>query len=272
MAIKIDSSGLSKENTYKESFITYSCNCDSHSIAKLDWFFEIVQEVAAYHGALLECSIFDLRKLGLTWVISRENIVINKYPKWREKIILETWAEKPFRRVLLPRIIEAKNEQNELLFRATTLWAIIDLKTKRPIDPNEILNKFGFPPKTLEKKFYIHKREFFNEEYPIIGNIAPNINYFDTDSNKHVNNISYLKWTLQSLPNSFRDKYVTKNIDVSWLKQTFIKDKVKLITNSENPNALEDENPIFYHKLVREDVNGKEQIVFEAKSIWEKRN
>lgn len=270
MDINTNLFGLSKDKTYKESFTTYSCNCDAHSIAKLDWFFEIVQEVAAYHSSLLKCSITDLRKLGLTWVISRENIEIKKYPKWREQVFVETWAEKSFRRVLVPRIIEAKNENNELLFRATTLWAIIDLKTKKPIIPNDILDKFGFPPQALENKFYIHKREFFNDEYPIVGNIKPSINYFDTDLNKHVNNISYLRWTLQSMPNSFRDKYVTKNIDVSWLKQTFIQDKVKLITSSENPNAFEEENPIFYHKLVRE-VNNSEQIVFEAKSIWEKR-
>ncbi len=259
------------DNIYKENYIIYSDDCDAHSITKLDWFFEIVQEIGGYHSALLKCSIQDLKKLGLTWVISRENLEIKKYPKWRDKIHVETWAELPFRRVLVPRIVVARNDDNEIIFKSTTLWAIIDLKTNKPIEPMAILEKIGVPQKACNEKFYIKKREFFNEEFPIIGTTTPNINYSDTDLNHHVNNISYIRWVLQSLPNSFRDEYITTNIDVSWLKQTYITDNVKLITNSESKDNLNEENPIFYHKLVRENPDGSKKIVFEAKSIWEKR-
>jgi len=259
------------DNIYKENYKIYSPNCDAHLIAKLDWFFQIVQEIAGYHASLLNFAIPDLKKLGLTWVISRENLEIFQYPKWRDVVSVETWVELPFRRVLIPRIIVAKNAENEIIFKAITLWAIIDLKTKKPIEPMPILEKIGLPQKAFNEKFYIKKREYFNEEFPIIGTTTPNINYSDTDLNHHVNNISYIRWVLQSLPNSFRDEYITKNIDVSWLKQTYLTDKVKLITNSESKDALSEETPILYHKLICENPDGSKKIVFEAKSIWEKR-
>ncbi|MCY1153482.1 MAG: thioesterase [Sphaerochaetaceae bacterium] len=272
MKTNTDSLGLNKNNIFREVYLPYTYNCDSHLFAKLDWCFEVVQEIAGYHSSLLKCSIYDLNSQNLTWVISRENIEIFKYPKWREKVFVETWAELPFRRVLVPRIIEGKNERGELLFRSTTLWAIIDLKTNKPIEPLHILEKIGVPKEAYNRKFYIKKREFFNEENPIIGTSSPIINYSDTDFNKHVNNISYIRWVLQSLPNKFRDEYVVKNIDVSWLKQTFIQDKVKMVTNSLTSSALKEENPIFQHKLVREEKDGSQKIVFEAKSFWIKRS
>lgn len=264
--------GLSENNVFVEEYMPFTFNCDSHLLANLDWCFEVVQEIAGYHSSLLKCSIYDLNDQGLTWVISRENIEIFKYPKWREPVIVSTWAELPFRRILVPRIVEAKDKDGNLLFKATTLWAILDINTKRPIEPTHILEKIGVPSEARDRKFHINKREFFNDDLPILSTTTPIINYSDTDFNKHVNNISYIRWVLRSMPNSFRDKYIVKNIDVSWLKETFIKDKVQMITNSAAPLALEGENPIFNHKLIREEENGSKTVVFEAKSHWQKRS
>ena len=263
--------GIIENNIYKESFIPYSSNCDVYANVNLDWIFEVVQEVAATHSTVLDSSIFDLQKMGLTWVISREIVEIFKYPKWREKIFVETWANKPFRRVLVPRIIEAKNENGELLFKATTLWAIIDLETQKPIEPNKILDIFGFPQVSKNEKFFLHKRDIINETNPIISKRKPNINYSDTDFNHHVNNISYIRWALRSMPNKYRNDYIIKKIDVSWLKQTFLNDNIEIITTSEDINALKQDNATFYHKLLRKEDDEKTLSVFEAKSIWEKR-
>ncbi len=263
--------GIIENNIYKESFVPYSSNCDLYANVNLDWIFEVVQEVAATHATVLNSSIFDLQKLGLTWVISREKIEIFKYPKWREKIHVETWARKPFRRVLVPRIIQAKNNDGELLFKATTLWAVIDLNTQRPIEPNKILDIFGFPEANNNEKFFIHKRDVICNDNPIISAKKPIINYSDTDFNHHVNNISYVRWALRSMPNEYRNDYIVKTVDVSWLKQTFLNDTVEIITSSENKNALKADGATFYHKLIRSEQDGKQTSVFEATSTWEKR-
>ncbi len=268
----INATGIKKDNTFQEYYMPYTFNCDAHLLAKIDWCFEVVQEIAGYHSSILNCAIPDLHKNGLTWVISREHMEIIQYPKWREKILVKTWAEEAYRRILLPRIVEGRNENGELLFKASTLWAVLNLKTGRPTNPNAIIEKIGVPPVSKEKKFHISKREVYNDDYPVIGSSKPKIYYSDTDVNKHANNISYIRWLLQSLPNSFRDKNYIKDIDASWLKQTFIKDKIKMITNSENPLALEEKSPILYHKLVRTNKDGTEEIVFEAKSLWEGRD
>lgn len=271
MERKINTFGKIENKVYKEMFIPYTYNCDAHANARLDWIFEIVQEAAASHSSILNCSIFDLNESGLTWVISRENIEVYKYPKWREEVFVETWAEKPYRRVLVPRIIQGKNADGEILFRSVTLWPIIDLKTNRPIEPTAMLEKIGIPEQTKQVDFQIKKRDVIDDTNPLISKIVPRINYSDTDFNKHVNNISYIRWTLQSMPNDFRDKYITTNIDVSWLKQTYLKDDVEIITRSESPNAINEDNPTFIHQLIRVDENGDKKTVFEAKTCWEKR-
>lgn len=263
--------GIIENNIYKESFIPYSSNCDVYSNVNLDWIFEVVQEVAATHSTILNSSIFDLQKIGLTWVISREKIDIYKYPKWRETIHVETWAKKPYRRVLVPRIIQAKDDEGNLLFKATTLWAIIDLKTQRPIEPHEILDVFGFPEAILNQKFKIAKRDIIKDENHIISKRKPIINYSDTDFNHHVNNISYVRWALRSMPNEYRNDYIIKSVDVSWLKQTFLNDNIEIVTTSEDNKALTNDNATFYHKLLRKEKVGNTIPVFEAKSIWEKR-
>lgn len=263
--------GRIENNIYKETFIPYTFNCDIDTRVNLDWIFEIVQESVGSHDFLHNCYIINLRKIGLTRVISREKIHIYKYPKWREKVFVETWAENTFRKVLIPRIVQAKNEKGELLFKATTLWAIIDLKTNKPILPDLILNKIGFSQFSNLEKFYIKKREVINENNPLISKFKPVINYSDTDINLHVNNISYLRWALRSIPNQYRKTHIVENIDVSWLKQTFLNEDVEMISTSENSKALELDNSKFYHQLIRHEKDGSKIPVFEASSTWKKR-
>ena len=264
--------GKIEDNIYKETFIPYTFNCDIDTKANLDWIFEIVQESVGSHDFSHNCYIINLRKIGLTRVISREKVQIFKYPKWREKVFVETWAENTFRKVLIPRIVQAKNEAGDILFKATTLWAIIDLKTNKPILPNIILDKIGFPQIPNKEKFHIKKRDFIDDEKSIISRFKPIINYSDTDINHHVNNISYLRWTLRSIPNQFRKDHIVEKIDVSWLKQTFLDDNVEIITTSDNDQALSTDSPTFYHKLIRYEKDNSKQVVFEAKSTWEKRD
>ena len=50
---------------------------------------------------------------------------------------------------------------------------------------------------------------------------ALTIRYKDTDTNHHVNNVSFVQWMLEALPFSFLEGYSATEIDITYMKEAF---------------------------------------------------
>lgn len=260
--------GKLEDNVYTEYFRTYSYNEDSHLNAKLEWCFQIAQEVAGCHAALANCSIEDLKKVGKTWVITQEKIKVHRYPSWPEQIKVQTWINKP-QGLTLPRSVVAYDANDKVLFELCSYWVILDLnKNFRPVPPSFITKDLCLPsskPVEAEKPKKIKEKEgrLFNK-------ITPQIYYSDTDNNQHVNNISYLQWALNSMENEFRNQYKTEKLYSTWQKQTFSEDEVEMITTTSCDNPYENDEVEFYHKLIKKD--DESVIAWQGHSIWKRRD
>ena len=63
------------------------------------------------------------------------------------------------------------------------------------------------------------------------------MNYYDTDTNSHINNISYVNWACDAFPFSFHDSHRIKMFDCHWVKQTFDGDDVTVETYSDHDHT-----------------------------------
>ncbi|MDY0243922.1 MAG: thioesterase, partial [Sphaerochaeta sp.] len=100
---------------------------------------------------------------------------------------------------------------------------------------------------------------------------TPKITYLDTDRNLHVNNISYLTWALESLPSDFRNRCKATEVDVSYLRQTFLEDAVVVYTESKDPDALQKDTPLLHHRIIRKEEDGSETVVWAGSTRWKRR-
>lgn len=100
---------------------------------------------------------------------------------------------------------------------------------------------------------------------------TPNVGYLDTDRNLHVNNISYLSWALESLPSSFRNRCKVAEVDVSYLRQTFLGDAIVVHTESKDPDALQKDDSLLHHRIIRKETDGTETVVWVGSTRWKKR-
>jgi acyl-ACP thioesterase len=267
---------VDKDEIYREDFRNYTYNEDTYLTAKLSWFFELTQEMAAFHGYSKHCSIPEFHKLGYLWVITGEHMIVDRYTNWLEPVHLETWVQEP-NGVFVPRTVRATDINGKRIFEAHTFWAILDIKTFRPLSPSRILDRIIGPkdnpkyPSHCDSQKRASKlmareenlKELFVSDLPVT--------YGMTDSNQHVNNVSYINWILSALPNDFRDAYKVKDINVSWLKQTFLSDQIHLHTYSSQINPYEQDKPSFYHLIFKKEKDGSETKIFEARTEWRHR-
>jgi acyl-ACP thioesterase len=273
--MKINREAVDSNNVAHSQFMTYSYETDSFYYAKLAFYFEIVQEAAGYHAACRGCSIPEMHKEGKTWVITRSHIHIDRYTIWPEIISVQTWAQNPFR-LHLPRVIKGVDDNDNPVFTATTYWAVLDLDHNgRPCRPGDISERIGRPP--VDREEYnldvdLKRRPTYEESgCTTLSVYKPTIQYLDSDSNQHVNNISYLNWALESLPNTFRDRLKVLDADVSWVRQTFAGDDITVYTGSLDDQAFQGEAPVLFHKIERTEKDLTKTTVWEGMTTWKTR-
>jgi acyl-ACP thioesterase len=263
------------DNVMRLRFMTYTYETDPHYHARLSFYFGIVQDIAGLHAACRHLSIPELQKQGKTWVILRTKMRIFRYTAWPEDLLVETWAQNPVG-LHMPRGIRAYDEQHEMLFEAMTQWAVLDIEHGfRPVRPVDITDSLKIPANTdtlhhLEGN--LPRRILYDSSgCSTIATYQPVIHLLDTDGNHHVNNISYVNWMLDSLPNTFRDAYKVSEIDVSWMRQTFLGENVTVFTGSTQADPFHEEKPALFHKIVRSEQDGGKTTVWEGSTIWERR-
>lgn len=265
---------INDNNVYESDFTTYTYNTDAHYHARLEFYFQLLQEAAGHHAALRGCSIPELNKEGRTWVVTRTKMKINRYTVWPEQLFLETWAQ-PGHKLHFPRATRVKDSQGKQILEAMSWWAVLDIEHNfRPCKPQEITDRVGTPIDDGEHYFdpALGRRTSYEEaQAQDLFSYKPQIRYLDTDFNRHVNNISYIDWMLDSLPVAFRDKFKVSEIDVSWIHQTFREDDITVYTGATDPQTFEKETPQFFHKIVRTEPDGSESVVWEATTTWRTR-
>jgi Acyl-ACP thioesterase len=262
----------------KEDKIAYSdyetlyADVDAWEEAKLGFYFSMIQEAGGEHSHLKGQDIQALSLTGQTWVVNRERIVINRYTKWLDNIHVRTWAQNTMG-LICPRVVEGNDDEGNIVFHADTQWVIIDVKTGRPVRPGDTADRiYGIPEGDKADGPRLEKAKTFdNAVTETIAVYEPRILYLDTDSNHHVNNISYVNWITEGLENKFRDEYKIALIDCRWVRQTYRDDKVKVTIGSEDRDELSKDEPKLYFKVEKEGEAGPE-IVFEAYTEWKRRS
>ncbi len=270
--MKNETLNIDDHNIAHSQFTTYSYETDSFFDARLAFYFQIVQEAAGNHAAVRGCSVPALHEEGKTWVITRTKIEVQKYTQWPDQLIVETWAQEPIR-LHLPRVVRSFDEEGAPIFTAKTYWALIDLEKGRPCRPATMVERIGLPPLGMQMDLSLTARLSYEESgCTTLVSYKPKIQYLDTDSNLHVNNISYLNWALESLPSEFRNRAKVAEADVSWIRQTFSGDDLTVVTGSEDEKILFGDEGLLYHTIVRKEKDGSITTVWEGTTRWEKRS
>lgn len=168
---------------------------DQHGFVRTVALLNYLQSAAGYHAALLGVSVADLVERGHTWVLSRIHLAMQRYPRGGDTIRIRTW---PALRetLLMVRDFELCDSAGIPLGRATTAWAVVNLKTRRLAKLADVLPNYPLHPRrALDDPFgtlpVLEKPES-ELRLPVLRG--------DLDVNRHVNNTVYAGWALETIP------------------------------------------------------------------------
>ena len=197
---------------------------NKHGMASPVTILTLLEETAADHCLNIGYSLYDLEKQNIGWVLTSGVIEMTRYPKYKENITVLTWLSK-YTLVRGYRENLILDEDENIIGKAKGRWVFYDIQNRKPIPIfDDIIQKWKFNLKSAIEE----NPELINQ-----GGEGDLKNEFciyrsDIDSYKHVSNIRYLHFLLESLPEDFLDKYFLKTINAKFFSEAKFGDKIQV--------------------------------------------
>jgi len=237
-------------NTYTFSYTIRPHEANFLDKAMPNVLLNYLQDAAYGHANELGVSVFHLFEKGLTWVLSRYHVVVDKYPMVGEKVLVRTWVPSPPKRFYL-REFEIVGESGNVLVRASSSWLLADIRTKQAVQGDVSLGEFPVVPRRAVDDDFGHLPAMDGDSggHQIEERFCVRVG--DLDLNRHVNHVVYIQWALESVP-----KEVLKNCRPADIEVAYRGEAKKGEIVLARTKALDGENR-FGHQLIRES-DGKE--------------
>jgi acyl-ACP thioesterase len=181
---------------------------------------------------------------------------MKRYPVFREKITIRTWMSQ-YTTVKGYRENVIYDEDGEIIGSGRCLWLFYDIKRKRPVKIfDEIKTTWSvFPP---ESSYDIDEKILMPETFTHLKQLY--VCNYDMDMNNHVNNLRYLQWLLETVPQDVAEDCYVNLFELRFLKEAYHGDKIESCT-AVMPNC-------FIHSI-NNLTNGQPCTI--GRSTWKKR-
>jgi len=187
------------EPIFEKEFPIRYHELDKHGLLRPVTLLNFVQDAGGLHAAQLGVSVRDLRKRGLTWVLSRVHLVVDRYLHADDVIHVRTW---PSTRAGLfsCREFEMRDRNGDLFSRATSSWAVLDLASRRPVRLQECLPEYPLTSRRAVDDDFASLPQLPDAPDDAFQELPFLVRRSDQDSNHHVNNTVYTDWALEAVP------------------------------------------------------------------------
>jgi len=176
---------------------------------------------------------FGLRRLHemeSAWVLSRLAIEMKRYPDQYEKIEVETWVEE-VGRANTTRNFCIRDEKNEIIGSACSVWVMFDMKTRRAKDLQSLegIHEYATGEVGLiEKPIKIGPVE--GEDYD-----GFKVKYSDIDINGHVNSVRYIQWISDCFSLDCYRKCSVKRFEINYMNEMLYDEFVDIVGQQLEP-------------------------------------
>lgn len=231
------------ENEYKRKFFIGYSNCDRKvNLSVLNSLYLIQDMMTEYFGFLKSDNIILKSENNAIWVLAKTKVHFNKYPKWRDLIegTVFTTGIKPIR---VKTEAQFKDKDNNVLFYANQETCVIDLTDRKIRKINTVNYPTGVQIKEgINKEKYLRLNTEFTEADKVY---EQKIHSTDIDFSYHTNNVSYVKYILNSLNSDFIDSHKITDFEIHYINESKEGQKLsiyKKIKDNEIEFLIKEEN------------------------------
>lgn len=212
----------------------------------------LMQEIAVLHSGSVGYGVNDTPKTGVVWLILNWKLRVFSRPKWGTTLTINTW-NRCQNTLFSYRDLEIYDDENNLVAVATSKWLLFDVN-KQAISKTtpDIREKFPVVDKCVfEDKFVEKLREPENSNFIYEYKIQRR----DIDTNHHVNNLNYLDYAYEALPEDVYSNMNFSNIEIMYKHEAKLGDTLSIFYSHTEDNeyviTIKDEERKNLHAIIK---------------------
>lgn len=181
-----------------------------------------LQEAAGHHAEALGVSMESLQADDRAWVLAHLHIILDGLPEWKDEVTVETWPSGLDRLYATREFVLRAN--GSPFARATSAWLVFDTDARSPRRPPRTLYDIETPDR---EPVLSHDWEDLSVPDRADHSRSFEVRYHDLDVNRHVNNVRYLEWALETLPADLLDTHQCTALSLQFDAEATLGDTVR---------------------------------------------
>ena len=179
-------------------------------VAALDY----LEDAAFGHAERLGVGFEAMMERRQIWILSRISVRMDKRPRLHENVTVSSWP-RGHDRLFAVRDYEIARDGQPLV-RGRSNWIIFDLDRRRPVRPEETMDKM---PLNNGKNALTESPAALGEMVGLSHAATRKALYSDLDFNGHVHNTRYMQWICDLFAPEHIENASSISIDINYLKE-----------------------------------------------------
>lgn len=222
---------------------------------------ELCQNVAVLHSDVAGYSLDFFRSNNSGWGLIEWHIQFNKRPLEGEKIDISTWTKR-FKRIQADRNFKGIDKDGNEVFKCLSRWFLLDTEKRKPKRFDSSFFDSYIPselPSVFENDNFKHPPV---DSYDEVSKSKHLVTRRDIDANNHTNNIAYIIWALDDLPNDVYLEMDICDLKTEYKREAFVNETVtKQLLQRTDENGLLEYSTIF--------TNEKNEYLCRVTTKWQ---
>lgn len=211
-----------------------------------------MQEVAGLNSDAKGYGLNDTPKTGFAWLILNWKLKVFSRPKWNTSLTIKTWTRSK-NPLFSYRDLEIYDDENNPVAIATSKWILFDVNKKTITKlPQEVQESFN----CIDKSVFSEKiKEKLKEPEDSKFVLKYTIQRRDIDTNHHVNNLNYLDYAYEALPEDVYSNMNFSNIEIMYKHEAKLGDTLSIFYSHTDDNehviTIKDEEKKNLHTIIK---------------------
>ncbi|XP_030447727.1 palmitoyl-acyl carrier protein thioesterase, chloroplastic-like [Syzygium oleosum] len=212
---------------YQQTIVIRSYEVGPDRTATIESILNLFQETALNHvwmSGLLSNGFgatHGMMRNNLIWVVSRMHVQLDHYPIWGEVVEIDTWVGASGKNGMRRDWLIRSQASGVTFARATSTWVMMNEQTRR-------LSKMPEEVRAEISPWFIEKQAIKEDNPEKIVKLDSKATYVnsdlkpkrsDLDMNHHVNNVKYVGWMVETIPDEFLEAHQLSSIVLEYRRE-----------------------------------------------------
>ncbi len=236
---------------YEKDFRVDFDKIDENNQMSNHGFLDFFQEIGILHSDQAGYGLKDIPTTHVAWILLNWKLKVFTRPKWNDFIHIKTWS-RSMDKFHAYRDFEMYDKDGNRIAIATSKWTLYNTQTGRitPI-PQDIFGAYNSALASVFEEFEERLKE--PEEYDFSKTYT--VQRRDIDTNHHMNNLAYLNYGIETLPEKIYQKMNFSQVEIMYKRATLLGESFitlfKQISNQEIMAVVKSPDSKILHAIIR---------------------